>query len=108
MLNSLRLVPCSKAHQKDLPFDVCGRRRGFFKNLVLFGMLFAVFLHKKDKLEKQICREIPIKFEPATIFGHPVSCWYIIYIDPNDVGYHRKDGKEHNFVTRTIKEEWPF
>ena len=29
-LNSLRLVPCSKAHQKNLPFDVCGRRRGFF------------------------------------------------------------------------------
>ena len=63
---------------------------------------------KKDKLEKHICREIPIKFEPATIFGHPVSCWYIIYIDPNDVGYHRKDGKEHNFVTHTIKKDWFF
>ena len=63
---------------------------------------------KKDKLEKQICREIPIKFEPATIFGHPVSCWYIIYIDPNDVGYHRKDGKEQIYVPHTIKEEWPF
>ncbi len=63
---------------------------------------------EKDKLEKQICREIPIKFEPATIFGHPVSCWYIIYIDPNDVGYHRKDGKELINVTHTIKKEWFF
>ncbi len=61
-------------------------------------------ISEKDKLEKQICRDIPIKFEPATIFGHPVSCWYSIYINPNDVGYHRKDGKEHIFVTRTLKE----
>jgi hypothetical protein len=61
---------------------------------------------EKDKLEKQICREIPIKFEPATIFGHPVSCWYIIYIDPNDVGYHRKDSNEQIFVTRTLKSEF--
>ena len=29
MLNSLRLVPCSKAHQKNRHFDVCGRRRVF-------------------------------------------------------------------------------
>lgn len=65
-------------------------------------------ISEKDKLEKQICRRIPIKFKPATIFGHPVSCWYSIYIHPEDVGYHRKDGKEHIFVTRTIKEEWPF
>jgi hypothetical protein len=61
---------------------------------------------EKDKLEKQICREIPIKFEPATIFGHPVSCWYIIYIDPNDVGYHRKDSNEQIFVTHTLKSEF--
>ncbi len=65
-------------------------------------------ISKKDKLEKQVCRAIPIKFEPATIFGHPVSCWYIIYIDPNDVGYHRKDGKELIRVPHTIKEEWSF
>ena len=31
-LNSLRLVPCSKAHQLNLPFDVRGKRRGFLKN----------------------------------------------------------------------------
>ena len=63
---------------------------------------------EKDKLEKQICRTIPIKFEPATIFGHPVSCWYFIYIDHNDVGYHRKDGKEQIYIPHTIKEEWHF
>lgn len=62
---------------------------------------------EKNKLEKQICRAIPIKFEPATIFGHPVSCWYIIYIDPNDVGYQRKDGKELIHLPRTIKSSWP-
>ena len=63
-------------------------------------------MSEKDKLEKQICRNIPVKFETATIFGHPVSCWYIIYIDPDDVGYHRKDGKEHIFVTRTLKSDF--
>ena len=46
-LNSLRLVPYSKAHQKNSPFEVCGRRRVFIMSLVLFGMIFAVFLYKK-------------------------------------------------------------
>ena len=65
-------------------------------------------MSEKDKLEKQICRDIPDKLEPATIFGHPVSCWYAIYINPEDVGYHRKDGKEYIYldVTHTIKSEF--
>ena len=65
-------------------------------------------MSEKDKLEKQICRDIPVKLEPATIFGHPVSCWYAIYINPEDVGYHRKDGKEYIYldVTHTIKSEF--
>ena len=62
----------------------------------------------KDKLEKQICHPIPFKFEPATIVGHPVSCWYTIYIHPSDVGYHRNDGKESFSVTRTLKKEMPW
>jgi hypothetical protein len=58
----------------------------------------------KDKLEKQICDAIPFKFEPATIYGHPVSCWCALHIGPNDVGYHRADQKEYITVTRTLKE----
>ena len=87
-----------------IPINLCISDAGNVVRCELYGDY--VDNSQKDKLEKQICRAIPIKFEPATIFGHPVSCWYTIYIDHNDVGYHRDDGKEEIIIPHTIK-SWP-
>lgn len=38
-------------------------------------------MSNKEDLEKQICRDIPFKFEPATILEQAVPCWYTITID---------------------------
>ena len=45
--------------------------------------------NNKEDLEKQICREIPIKFEPATILEQTVTCWYTITIDSSVDGIFR-------------------
>ncbi len=51
----------------------------------------------KEELEKEMCRKISLKFEPATIFEQPVPCWCEIHIDANSiVAYHKSHINDHS------------